>query len=432
MFARLRELSERVWLADLRRQEGLAWLRLAAARVVLHAWGNFSRHLLGIRAAGLTLVSLLALVPVLTLLFGVAEAFSLRGVLDQALDQQAEGMPAYVGEFLVRLRELVAETNFKTMGWLSFLILAWSGLALFGTIETALNSAWQSRRRRAWFRRASDFIALIVCVPLLALAAVALQSFTHGGVLSESFRIDYPILAAIYDAGHGLVPYGMAWLAFTALYKFMPNARVRWSSAAIGGAIAGTAVLWMNSVYLAGQIGVARANAIYATFAAVPLLLVYLHLAWTIVLLGAEVCYAVQNVETLGNGRRVRSASWLLRERVGLWLTWRVCSRYESGQGPLEIAAEAAALDIPGEVIDSVAQQLVEAGVLLEVGDEGALVPSRPPEQLDLDTVLGALRGDLPGGVLERMRLPERLESGLEAAATEARAAITGVAMRAL
>src|SRR5690606_9515908 len=109
----------------------------------------------------------------------------------------------------------------------------------------------------------------------------------------------YEVLDWLYQAGLGFVPYALASVAFTALYKIMPNAKVLWRSAAVGGLFSGTLLVTLHGIYMRLNVGVASANAVYLTFAALPILLVYLQVLWTIVLAGAEVAYAVQNLASL-------------------------------------------------------------------------------------------------------------------------------------
>lgn len=407
-------LQREVWLVDLEQKSGLAWLGLAALRVLLHALGNFNSHLLGIRAAGLTMVTLLALVPMLAFAFGIADFFGYGEQLQDWLDTQAVELPAELQDLMMRLRDLVARTSFRTLGWLSSLILMYSGYALFGKVEQALNHAWQTHKRRRWLRRISDFVALAVFVPLLVLFAILLQSLLQSAQWIQGMKEGLPWLAPLYDAGLGLVPYALIWIAFTGLYKFMPNARVKWSAAMIAGIFAGTLYLLVHGFYIYFQVGVARFNAIYATIAALPLLLIYLQLAWTIALLGAELSYGLANLDQLGRRSRMRAISSSLRERIGIWLVAKACRDFATGSGPQRIAELSAELDVPGEVLENIAQDLVAARLLLEIeGDDPGFVPARLPTQIFVIEVRRALRGELPADLAERCALSPSLSERL-------------------
>jgi membrane protein len=404
-----------VWLEDLSKKTGLSWLVLACLRLGLHALGNFNHHLLGIRAAGLTMVTLFALVPMLAFGFSIADSLGYGEFIHDWLETQAADLPEQMGSLVLSLRDLMERTSFAALGWLSSLILLYTGYSLFEKVEQALNHAWQTGRGRRWLRRLTDFVALVVFVPLLVLLAIILQSVLRSADWTRLFGESYPWIATLYDSGIGFLPYLLIWLAFIALYKFMPNARVRWIPAIIAGVFAGTLCLIANGIYIYFQVGVARLNAIYATLAALPLLLVYLELAWAITLLGAELSYGIQNLNLLGRGRRLNEAGPALRERLGLWLVARACSNFGSGRGQLRIAELAAELEVSGEIIELAAEDLSEAGILLEIeGDDPGYMPARLPEQISAESVREAIRGELPKSLLDRLCLPAALAQRLD------------------
>jgi membrane protein len=404
---RLRQFfAHGLWRDDLRRMGFARRVVFAVLRIVTHTFVHWNRHGIGIRASGVTLVTLLSLVPLLALAFGIAQGLGYADDLDRMIVENTRDQPQHVREVVERLRELVGRTSFQALGWAATLVLAWSGLALFSRIEQALNLAWRTERSRGWLRRASDFIALVIVVPVLSLAALVTSSALHGLRWVEDLRTDWPWLGALYDAGLGAVPHAMLWLAFAALYKFMPSARVTWRAAIVGGIVAGSSLLFMHGIYLQFQVGVARANAIYATLAALPLLLVYLQLAWTIVLLGAELGYAVQNVHLIGPGRSVQDLSYAVQERLALELTAVACERFMAGHGPTRLAQVATELDVPREWLDAIAARLCEARVLAPVRG-GKVTPARPCAQIGAELVREAMRGRCPTALAERLTAAE-------------------------
>ena len=147
-----------------------------------------------------------------------------------------------------------------------------------------------------------------------------------------------------------------------------------------------------------------------ATIAALPLLLIYLQLAWTIALLGAEISYGIANLDQLGRHRRLSAVGSGLRERIGIWLVARACESFGTGSGPQRIAELSAELDVPGEILESIVQDLVGAEVLLEIeGDDPGFVPARLPAQIGVAEVRSALRGELPDDLVLRCALAPAL-----------------------
>lgn len=411
----IRFLREGLWEIDLRHVGRLKHAGLATLRVALHTIGHYSSHLIGIRASGLSLVTLLAIVPLLAVVFAVAGAFGFREDLEQVLQQLSADLPEQLSGAVAQIQDLVERTNFKALGGIGTLMLAWTGLSLFTRVEEALNYAWRSANRRAWVHRMTSFIALVVMVPVFLIGALAISAALQGGPLVEKLRADVPGLMQVYDAGLWLVPHAMAWVAMTAVYRFLPSAEVSWRASIVSGVLAGSALLGMHTAYVELQIGAARANAIYATLAAVPLLLIYLQLAWTIVLLGAEFGYALQHLHLIGPGRDPETIPFTVRERVALRLVERAVQVHDGGGGALSLTGEAQAIDLPRVWLERVVEDLEAAGLLARDRQDGVL-PARPGTRIALDDVRRAVRGTAPEKVRARVELSPPVDAALAAA----------------
>jgi membrane protein len=411
----IRFLRVGLWDLDLRAVGWPRRLLLASLRVVLHTVSQYGSHLVGIRASGLSLVTLLAVVPLLAVVFAIAGAFGFRENLEAMLERNAGDLPEQLQAAVVSIHQLVQRTSFKALGGIGTLMLAWTGLSLFTRVEESLNFTWRTEGSRAWLRRMTSFVALVVLVPALLLGALAISAALQGGPLVEKLRVELPWLMQFYDAGLWLVPHAMAWAAMTALYRFMPSTEVRWRPAIVSGVLAGSALLFMHAAYVGLQIGVARSNAIYATLAALPLLLIYLQLLWTIVLLGAEVGYALQNLHLIGPDGDPARIPFAVRERVALRLFERAAQAHEAGAGPLDLTREAQQVDLPREWLDAVVVELEAAGLLARVAGDRVL-PARPAARVALAEVLAAVRGVVPPKVRSRLDLSERLDKALDEA----------------
>ncbi len=413
-----------LWTHDLRRE--VFWRRygLGALRVGAYAILNYRRNLTGIRASGITLITLLSIVPCLLLVFGIAKGFGYGEELETSMVSYSAELPTQFREVSDQIRELLGRTSFSTLGWLGTLFLVWTGITLFSKVEQALNHAWRTTNRRPWVRRVTDFIALVVIVPVLFLGALSLSSMLTGGGVIVSLRENLPIIGALYDMGLGFVPYVMTWIAFTAVYKIMPSADVTWRAAFVGGVVAGSGWLIMHSCYIRFQVGAARMNAIYATLAAIPLLLVYLQLAWTITLLGTEVAYGVQHVHLLGSARIDEESSFATRERLGLAIVEQAAKRFDAGDGATSLADLAAQVELPREWLDAICADLIRAKVLASVDNGEKVIPAQPLENLALTTVRDALRGSCRSDLQARLPISPLLDTKLADARRAANQAI--------
>lgn len=410
-----RFLQQGVWAGDL--QHMASWRRsgVASLRVLSHLIGSFRSTGNSLQAAGLTLVTLLALVPMLALVFAVAKALGYADKLEQQLLAVAAQWPKDLQAAIESLRQMVAAVNFSALGLLGLVTVLWSGLALFARVEDAFNVVWRTKKSRALHRRLTDFVTLTVIVPPLAVAALVGSSLLGSIAMLDSLRQN-EWLGWLAEAGLGFVPHVLLWVAFAALYKIMPSANVRWSAAAVSGIVAGSSLILLNGVYVRFQVGVANANALYGTLAALPLLLIYLQLTWTVVLAGAEVGYAVQNLQRLRGGAPLPPPSPAVVQRIAWHLLADGARAFRGGQRGVRLADVCARLDLPPEHVEQVAQRLLAGNVLVRLaGDPELLMPARPPELIALPEVLAVLAGD-GDQALARVRLPEAEERQLERA----------------
>jgi membrane protein len=410
-----RPVLARLWNIDARRLSAPARIGVLSARVLAHTVGQFARHQVGIRAAGLTLVTLLALVPLLMVGSAVAGAFGFRQDLEDALRARAAELPADYQAAIEQLVALVDRTSFQALGFVGVGMLLYAGLTLFSGVEQAMNFAWRVPARRALLRRLTNFVALVAVVPVLMFVALSITSILRDAPWSAWLASEWPWVAPLYDAGLWIVPHAMAWLALSGLYLLMPSSGVRVVPGVASGMLAGTALIGVHSAYIELQVGAARANAIYATLAAIPLLIAYLQACWTVVLMGAEFGYAVQNASTLGPGRDPSELSAAVRERVALHLVERACRAHDEGQEPIRLADEAQNLDLPPSWLGHVAAELERSSILV-VDPDGRVVPARDPALVRLDEVRSAVRGSIPADVRARLPLHRRIAALVEEA----------------
>ena len=416
-------LAEDLWEIEARRLAPWQAAGLTVLRVVVHTARAFLTDLGSLSAAGLTLVTLLAVVPLLALASGIAKGLGYEETLRNGLDQLWREAPEDLQPAIQQIQELVDRTSFGALGAIGSLVLVYSGMVLYVRVEQAFNKAWRVTRGRSWYRRVTDFVALVVLVPVLVIAALSLQSLLK----SATWFQDVAWLQGLYEAGLGFVPHVLVWIAFTALYRLMPSAPVKWSTAAVAGVVAGSGWLFVHDVYLSTQVSVARLNPIYGTLAALPLLLIYLQVTWTIVLVGADVSYAVQHRHRLTGTRPRRTAAPVLRLRLALFFVARVCRDFSDGKGGYETATAAEALDVPEYWIEDVFDELAVAGILGRVdGREAAIVPLRPPDQITFADVFGAIQGDIPPEVNAALALPGPLETRVEQVEAAVREALEG------
>ena len=373
----------------------------AVTRVLQLTCVNFVKDRCTWRASALTYISVLSLVPLLALAFSVAKGMgayetlldqTIKPFLDSTFGEAAaeDGAPgSQVREAIDTVLGFVQSTNVSRLGLVGFLIVFWTVIRLLSSIEHAFNDIWGVQRSRSLPRKLADYFSTVVLVPLLLVAGTG----ALGVVRTEV--IDGP-----WSTSPGLALFGslaIVWAAFTVAYLFMPNTQVRFSSALLGGVVGGTMWQLFQVVHLKLQVGVANYNAIYSTFAALPIFLVWVQSSWMTVLLGAEAAAAHQNEERHGQLVQSRDYDLALKEVVALRLAVRVTRAFLGALPPRTVQGLAEELACPERVVGDVARSLEHAHVLaqLDSGDgQLCYVLAADPSTVRMQDVLDALKGD--------------------------------------
>jgi len=404
-------LAQDVWSIEL---GGLPTMRAFAyktMRVSYLAARGFVEDRCLFRSSALTYITVLSLVPMMAFAFSVAKGLgayqSIRqDALDPFLDRMlgppvvatgADGSAAGVElrDAIDKILAFVQDTDVRSLGAFGLLILAFTAIKLLGSIEQSFNEIWGVHKARSLVRKVSDYLSIIVIVPILLTAAIAATTVIQG-----------PRIAVFLDEQLGLSQFteyyarftslAAIWAGFTFVFLFMPNTRVRVGSALLGGIVGGS--LWQIAqvLHVKFQIGVANYNAIYSTFAALPIFMFWLYVSWVTVLLGAEVAYAHQNELAYRQVARSRHHDQPFKEVLALRAMVRVAVAFLTGQPPMRTVQLALDLHVPERSLDEVLGRLRGAG-LIALADEHAgldveVLPARALEHIALGDVLDAIR----------------------------------------
>lgn len=448
-----RFLARDVWRADV---EGLSRARRAlyrACRVLFLTARSFAGDRCLVRAAALTYTTVLSIVPLLALafaalkglgyyeelratyidryldgLFGTAAPLETAvGAPAPALDDAAASLsalsrpiverppPAPTGVELRRgfdqVLNLVDRTDLKGLGFLGLTVLIAAVLRLLGSIEGAFNEIWGVTKSRAWVRKLSDYVTIVVAVPLAAVIAI--------GAVRAAQSIDG--LESIVRAAKFLLPMLSGWALLALAYLVMPNRRQRFASVLLGS-FAG-ALAWQLAlvVYVQLQIGLARWNAIYASFTAIPLFLFWVQTSWLIVLAGAELAFAHESEPSYRGFAGATAHSQTFGEQLALRAMTRLTEAFLDGRPAPSAAAIAASLGLAPREVQEPLAALQRAGLAaaVEGGESAGFLPARDPARIAVADVLGAMRGvgvEAPLAASSEIdRHVDRLIAGLEA-----------------
>ncbi|MCA8970486.1 MAG: YihY/virulence factor BrkB family protein [Planctomycetes bacterium] len=353
-------------------------VRRYLGRFATYVWVSVRRYLDdqgSLRAGGLTYLTLMSLVPGLTVVLLIASAFGVKEQFRSWVDSQSVGWSEQLVQIKDTVLEVVDNVRLELLGGFGLLAFIWVVLSLLAKVENALNETWNAGKSRTLARRYADYVAILFFVPLLVLAATGLKTIvTFDGIVGA-----IPMLGPVVESGLQLLPIAMIWLALTLVYKVMPNVTVGWGPALFSGLIAGTSWYVAQAVFFRAQIGLSRQNAIYGSLALLPFFLFYLYVSWAIVLWGAEFCYVFQNRITKRHDAVDHSWTPDQRHRLAIGLVRGAVDQFKDGKS-LMIADFAGSYRWPRRRVDEIAKTLVEAGILHFVHHGKSVVPAKPPD----------------------------------------------------
>jgi membrane protein len=351
---------------------------------------NFTTHKGPLRAAALTYTTVLSLVPFLAIAFSVLKGLGAQNTLEPILQQFAGDSE----ETIARIIAYVNNTNFKSLGAIGLVMLIVTVVFLMDSIDEAFNAVWGVCESRSLQRRFSDYLSVVVVGPVLLLAATSMSSSLQSQWLLK-WLIHNTYLGDAILLLFRFLPYLSVWIAMVFLYIFIPNTRIKFGSAVIGGVIAGTAWELAQWCYFHFQVGVAKYNAIYGTLSALPVFLVWIYTSWLIVLFGLEIVFAHQH---RGHGFTGCSAFLLnatAREELAVALMMQATLQFQKGGTPPSARLLADELNVPVLPLETVIRELEQLGYLVPTaGCEYGWLPARDPSEVHVSELLGALRGD--------------------------------------
>lgn len=394
-----RFLAHDVWMARL---EELPPRRALGYRVARIAYctirGLIFEDTLHLRAAALTYFTVLSLVPMLAFAFAVLKGFGAYDALvEDAIRPYVLGLLAGnepLHQAFEKTLGFVGETGVASLGALGLLFLLYTATRLLRNIEGALNDVWGATTARTPFQQLRDYVAILVVTPLCLVAAVTLTTFGQALDLLRAAGETLGVGSLLNGFISVVGPLTVLFLGLLFLYTVLPTAVVRLRSAGLGAVIG--AVLWylVLIVHVKFQIGVARFNALYSSFAAFPIFLAWLHISWLVVLTGAKIGALHQRHRSMAQSFRVASSDQALREAICLSAALAVARAFISGRPPPRLEHLSARLEAPEGLVSELLERLIEAEILLKTSapSGSAYALAKSPELVSAKDVLDALR----------------------------------------
>lgn len=380
---KIKKVNELIWRSPkgLNRWESALYKQL---RIIVLAARGFTNDKVQLRASALTFYSLLSLVPVVAIAFAIAKGFGLDQNLKQAIIDNSQFQSEVTDWLLSNASNALDNTRGGYLAGIGILVLFWSVVSLLENIENSFNHIWQVRVGRPWYRKFTDYLTFLLIAPIFIILSSSLTVFITQGLnefMSTAKILSYfkPLVTFLIQ----FAPYILFWISMTILFIVMPNTTVKFKPAIISGIIAGTILHLLQWLYFELQFGITKLNAIYGSFAAVPLFIVWMQSSWIIVLIGAELTYANQNINRYEQEFQSVKVSFFQKRALILMILQRITLAFSTGDRPLSAEEISSGLSLPVRLVRDILQDLQNGGLVSVIHAEG--VEERFQPALDIN-----------------------------------------------
>lgn len=343
-----------------------SWL-IKQLRIIILAVRGYMEDNCKFRASALTFFTALSIVPIVVVIIAIAGGFGLQQKVETHIEKAFEGQEKAAEMIIEMANAAISNDELKTglFGGIAAVFLFWTIIKVLSNVENSFNEIWGIKRGRHIGRRFADYLSIMLVCPILMVIASSMTVAASTQI--ESLLRLLPFIDKfwhLFSWTLQLTRYVSIWLVFTFLFMFMPNTRVKFNSGVFAGIITGTLFVIIQGVYVHFQIGVKNAGVVYGSLATPAMFLIWLHVSWLIVLFGAELSFAHQNVDTYEFEPDCLKASYSFRRLAALSITQRLIEKFCNGK-PASTAEELShQMEMPIRLVRDLLFELVEAGIL--------------------------------------------------------------------
>ena len=376
-----------IWRADMDNMSTRKRSAFNILKILIIAVRGFIENGCAVRASALTYFTLLSSVPVVALAFALAKGFGLEDFVVNVIKDSFAANPETADYLISFASSMLENAKGGLIAGIGVIMLLYSVFELLSHVEEAFNFMWNIKKNRPILRKVTDYMTIMVFSPILIITASSATFFIRAK-LGDYFA-DYlsPVLTVIIK----VLPYLLMAIVFTLVYLIMPNTKVNFKSAVSAGVITGIVFQVLQWAYVAFQVGVSEYGAVYGSFAALPLFLVWLQVSWIIVLLGCEVAYSVQNVNYYSTELSAGNISPRMMKRVSMLLMTKIVKNFAESQPPKDATTWSEELKISQKLFLHVAQRLQDVGLLAELRNDGGgspiYIPAIDIANINVDTI---------------------------------------------
>ncbi len=394
MWERLHEIFIRsIWRPDASLIAGPRGFFIKSLRFTHVLARDLMRGQLSLRAMSLVYTTLLSLVPLLAVTFSVLKGFGVHNQLEPLLANVLAPLGPKGAEVTARIIGFVDNIKVGVLGSAGLALLIYFVVSLVYKVESTFNFIWRVKKPRPLVQRFSEYLSVILIGPVLIFAALGITaSISSTAIFQELLALKAIGTAALFVSR--LIPYVLVSAAFTFIYIFIPNTRVRFSAALVGGAVAG--ILWQTVGWLFASFVASsgRYAAIYSSFAVLVVFMIWVYVSWYILLVGAQVSYYMQNPQLLrAENEDPELMNGTLKERLALMVMFLIAHNHHYNKPPWAIQSLGSYLRLPLDAVQAAVDSLADSGFVLQAQAEPPVyVPARDIETVSLKALLDGIR----------------------------------------
>ena len=334
-----------------------------ALKIIILSIQEFTQGRIINKASALTYSTILAIIPILAILFAIARGFGLNDFLENQIRSGFEGQNQTTEIVFSAANSYLTHAKNEVFIGVGIVLLLWSILTLTYNIERTFNNIWQVKKPRTLYRKITDYFSILVLLPIFFVLSSGISIFMSTVVKNmEGFVLLAPIMKFLLR----LIPFVFTWLMFITLYVYIPNTKVKLMHSIFPGIVAGTAFQAFQYLYIGSQIWVSRYNAIYGSFAAIPMFLLWTQISWSICLYGAELCYVSQNLKNYSFSKETANISRRYHDFLCMLILSLICKRFEQCGKPYTAETLSSEHKIPIRLTKKILYELQDLELLRE------------------------------------------------------------------
>ena len=363
-----------------------------ALKIVTLSIKEFAERRIVNMASALTYSTLLAIIPILAILFAIARGFGFANLLEDQFRVTLQGQALTAETILSFIDSYLSHAQSGIFIGVGLIMLFYTVLLLTYNMERTFNYIWQVKKQRTLYRKITDYFSMLFLLPLLILLSSGISIFISTFMKNIA---EFALLAPVVKFFVRLTPFVLTWGMFTALYIFMPNTKVKLKYAILPGILAGSGFQLFEYLYIGSQIWVSRYNAIYGSFAAIPMFLLWAQISWSICLYGAQLSYVAQNIRNFSFSKETENISRRYHDFLCILIMSLICKRFQTDLPPYTAETLSDEHKIPIRLTRIILYELQVINMIFETpvndDEEMAYLPSVDINQLNVAMLLKRL-----------------------------------------